>query len=354
MAFRRIVGVGLIVVACAAPVVLTPTAAQTPTADEIQRRISQWESDPVLRQFANAPQVPNTATQSPVTNPPTIPAKTKIAYCYGVNRTDPAWYGSDNPLEGPENDANDLARVATSLNFDTKTRLTPNANSRQLFADIQDAAGKLDANDVLFLSYSGHGDRPQDANGHDAWCLYDREVIGNELAAAWPQFKQGVKVYVVADSCHSGTSIRTLDRMKNPLSLQNSRGLRALANPGSGGVTVRTLSPANHKLAVDRQLPAFKNLWDSTPRAGQSEANTRAAVLLLAACQDEELAGERGGHGLFTSALIQLGNNGRFQGTYRDLISQATDRIADPSQHPNLFQVGAMSINIETDRPFGH
>jgi hypothetical protein len=361
MSSRRVLTIILIAVVCLTPVALTPTAAQDSGgySNEINRRINQWQKDQFLAPFTQGLPAATPSTSPPVsTTPPPGPAGTKLAYCFGVNRTDPAWYGSDNPLTGCENDARNMAALATQARFQTTTFLTTQATSNTLFNSLRDAAGRLQPNDILLLTYSGHGSTVEDQNGDEApntedqtWCLYDRMVIDDELGEAWTWFREGVRIYVVADSCHSGTSIRVIGRARNPLSVRGSRSLGAMANP-TGSVRVRTLTPDAQRAAAARQLPANRQRWRDVPGKDQTEPNIRASVLLFAACEDNELASESAGQGAFTNALLAIVDGGRFEGTYLDLRAKVTARIGDSNQHPKLFQVGAHSVDLATDRPF--
>src|SRR5215467_8561878 len=61
-------------------------------------------------------------------------------------------------------------------------------------ADIKAAAAKLKRNDIFFLTYSGHGGqvpntgRDLEPDGFDeTWCLYDGELIDDELYAVLKQ-----------------------------------------------------------------------------------------------------------------------------------------------------------------------
>jgi hypothetical protein len=45
--------------------------------------------------------------------------------------------------------------------------------------------------------------------------------------------------------------------------------------------------------------------------------------------------------------------NHRITGTYRELIIRVSGRIRDPNQHPKLFQFGALTVDLNSARPFG-
>jgi metacaspase-1 len=73
-------------------------------------------------------------------------------------------------------------------------------DTQPVVADIKTATAKLKPNDIFFLSYSGHGGQvPNTGNdfepdGFDeTWCLYDGELIDDELYTALKQFVKGVR-----------------------------------------------------------------------------------------------------------------------------------------------------------------
>jgi hypothetical protein len=42
----------------------------------------------------------------------------------------------------------------------------------------------------------------------ETWCLYDGQLIDDELYLELSKFAEGVRILVLSDSCHSGTMIR--------------------------------------------------------------------------------------------------------------------------------------------------
>ncbi len=123
----------------------------------------------------------------------------------GLNAVDPKQYsGWDGQLTACEFDANDMQALAKTQGFTKVTkRLTKKATRNRVLADIKSAARKLKQNDIFFLTYSGHGGQvPNTGNdlepdGFDeTWCLYDGELIDDELYAALKQFVKGVRIFV--------------------------------------------------------------------------------------------------------------------------------------------------------------
>ena len=142
-----------------------------------------------------------------------------ISLHIGLNQVDPAHYdGWDGALNACEFDANDMQAIAESRGFETTKLLTAEATADAVIAAIERAAGELAQGDLFLCSYSGHGGQVPDRNGEDeedrsdeTWLAYDRQIIDDELYALWGKFAPGVRVFVLSDSCHSGTVTRNID-----------------------------------------------------------------------------------------------------------------------------------------------
>src|SRR5262245_61722019 len=135
---------------------------------------------------------------------------TGVSLHIGLNAVDPkAYSGWSGKLAACEFDANDMQALAKKRGFTNVTKhLTKSATRNRVLADIKAAAAKLKKNDIFFLTYSGHGGQvPNTGNdfepdGFDeTWCLYDGELIDDELYAALDQFDDGVRIFVLCESC---------------------------------------------------------------------------------------------------------------------------------------------------------
>ena len=87
--------------------------------------------------------------------------------------------------------------------------------TRQAVLDhVLAAAEALRAGDSLWISFAGHGGQVPDLNGDEpdkldeTWCLFDGQLIDDELTLAWSRFRAGVRVLVVTDCCHGGVVTR--------------------------------------------------------------------------------------------------------------------------------------------------
>jgi hypothetical protein len=132
----------------------------------------------------------------------------------GLNEVDPNHYkdGDGNPWKGElaacEADAHAMVDLATGQKFEVRgPLLSKQATSAAVIGEITKVAGELDPGDIFFLTYSGHGgqvtnlnpdDDPEEDDLDETWCLYDRELIDDELFGLLATFKPGVRVVLLS------------------------------------------------------------------------------------------------------------------------------------------------------------
>ena len=146
-----------------------------------------------------------------------------IAVCIGLNKVDRAHYGAEFPLDGCVNDAQDLATLLGAVDGFEKPKVLVDdkATVDAVTHSIIDAADRLKSGDLFVLTIAAHGSQVEDLNGDEAkaepgdildevWLLYDRMWIDDERHVLWRKFKPGVRILVIADTCHSGTSVRNI------------------------------------------------------------------------------------------------------------------------------------------------
>ena len=98
---------------------------------------------------------------------------------------------------------------------ETTVLLTKEATSGRLIKEMLRLARALEAGDLLFLTYSGHGGQMPaegERRGRQAWTRpgvsTSGQLIDNETLQPPRPFKQGVRIVSLSDSCHSGTVLR--------------------------------------------------------------------------------------------------------------------------------------------------
>jgi metacaspase-1 len=268
----------------------------------------------------------------------------------GLNTVDPAAYaGWDGPLSACEFDAKDMAALAKSRGMTPTVLLTKKATRAATLAAMRSAAKALKAGDMFLLTFSGHGGQVPDTNGDEpdrkdeTWCLFDGQLIDDELYFELSRFGAGVRVLVLSDSCHSGTVTRELPPPPPP------PGQRARLMPDSVARRVYAQHQAFYdQLQTDVAAAASKAFVDPDAAlavvgaAAQATAlvgKFKPAVILVSGCQDNQTSLDGDHNGAFTEQLLKVWNHGRFDGSYATLHAQV--RAGMPaSQSPNLFVLG--------------
>ena len=269
-----------------------------------------------------------------------------MALTIGLNAVNPKHYeGWKGELNACEADAGDMADIATAQKFKVQTLLTKRATRSAVLAGMARAAKALKAGDIFLLSYSGHGgqvpDRNSDEPDHqdETWCLYDGELIDDEIYTALGRFKRGVRVLAFADSCHSGSSVKEMFYA----------GRAAATATGAPKVRYRNM-PSPVALRTYR---AHRAMYDKLQKSVKSNAEqtVQASTILISGCQDSQLSQDGDFNGLFTANLLRAWNEGHFRGSYRDL-HRSIRRNMPPDQTPNFFTTGAPSPAFEKQAPF--
>jgi hypothetical protein len=261
----------------------------------------------------------------------------------GVNSIDAAHYGNDGVLFGCENDARAMERIARDQGFETRLLLTRDATRAAVIGGIAEAAGRLQPGDMFLFTIAAHGSFLPDWNGDErqaragdiqdeTFCLFDSQIVDDELFALWSLFRADVRIVVVGDTCHSGTQIRA------PL----ASGRAAESAPEDPAFRVRHL-PVGVSVETFRRNEA-EYRGRSLGIAGIDERvlvsplthEVKATVLGLGACHDEQVALDGPANGAFTSALLRVWDDGRFTGDYRTLRDRIAAEIGSPRQIPSL------------------
>lgn len=260
-----------------------------------------------------------------------------ISIHIGLNKVDPAHYdGWDGALSGCINDANDMLAIAKKKGFASVTLLDEQATAKAVTKAIADAAKRLSAGDILLFTYSGHGGQVRDTN-HDekdrrdeTLCLYDRELVDDELYTLWKKFKKGVRIFMLSDSCHSGS---------------NARGPRP-----SGEFRRRRGMP---RQLADRVYAKHKKLYDDIQKknAGSERARVGASLILISGCMDNQTSADGARNGLFTETLKKVYRNGAFKYGYERLRGEIV-QLMPPDQTPNYYLVGTKNPTFENQKPF--
>lgn len=201
----------------------------------------------------------------------------------GINQVNKqAYYPLSIPdLLACKNDALAMQKLAAKIGYQTSIIEDEQATYSNVSQAIANAAASLNSGDIFFLTYSGHGSQVLDINSDETdgldetWVLYDRPILDDELYELWSKFKPGVRILVMSDSCHSGT------------------------------------------ITKDITLSVERNLLKGIEK--EKGIICQASGILISGCQDKQVSLDGIQNGLFTSKLLEVWNNGLFQGSHRQL-----------------------------------
>lgn len=280
----------------------------------------------------------------------------------GLNSVSPTHYGGwSGDLMACEFDAQDMSEIARSKGMKPTVLMTKDATRARTLEAIRAAAKQLKSGGFFFLTFSGHGGQIPDVTGEEddkkdeTWCLYDGQLIDDELYLELSRFRSGVRILVFSDSCHSGTVTR------EPMPGAEPAGGRSKMMP----LSVGRRTYAEHKTFYDKlQKDVAKESGKSgevidpdtalaelaiNPRLTSIVKKFRPAVILISGCQDNQTSLDGDHNGAFTEQLLRVWNHGAFKGNYARFYATIKSKMP-PYQTPNFFTLGnAVSfVNQET------
>ncbi|MEU2689573.1 caspase family protein [Streptomyces hygroscopicus] len=280
---------------------------------------------------------------------------TGLSVHIGLNQVDPAAYdGWSGELGAGEQDAVDMARLADAAGFDvTDPLLSGAATAETVTATLEAAAARLAEGDILFLSYAGHGGQVPDLN-HDetgdrldeTWVLYDRQLVDDELFELFGKFAKGVRIWLLSDSCHSGT---VAGRLAETLSAQELDRRFRTVEPEEVGRRIRAMPQSVQSAVYRRDRDAYDRIQNT--RTAKDLTRIDASVLKISGCQDNQTSADGIVNGLFTGTLLEVWRDGAFAGSYRGLHREVVRRMP-PDQTPDFVQAGVANPAFVRQRPF--
>jgi hypothetical protein len=216
------------------------------------------------------------------------------ALCIGVDT-------SSHERASAEEDACALAHIAGRQGFRSAVTLLGGAASRSGVREhVRTLADESQPGDLVLITFSGHGGiKACEGGACSTWVLADGSLHDCEMHTMLADFRPGVRVLVISDSCN-------------------------------GGVPTR-----------EGALP---------------EQRVSASVLVLTACQQSHYADAAGMPGHFTTALLETWRsdvhaNAFPTGGYRRLYERTCARMPE-YQKPDYYWVGVRDAAFEAQRPF--
>lgn len=263
----------------------------------------------------------------------------------GLNYVDPNHYTDQqgNPWDGALAacvfDAEDMQSLAQAQGFQTQLLLDENATADAVIGAITQAAQELESGDILLLTYAGHGGQVPDKHGEEdddmdeTWCCYDRQIVDDELYDLWAKFQRGVRIFMLSDSCHSGTVAKDPELQK------------IMASYGTARVLPAEIQAATYR--AHRQF--YDNIQTTLEDGDQIEID--ASIILISGCQDNQTSSDGTENGLFTGTLLKVWDEGAFKGNLLHFQRSILD-LMPWYQSPNYFRAGTPSRAFESQKPF--
>ncbi|MEQ1687224.1 MAG: caspase family protein [Sphingopyxis sp.] len=269
----------------------------------------------------------------------------------GMNRVDPSHYHDENgdPWDGYlsscENDADIMRVIAGQAGFLPHMLLSAEATRDAVIEAIRGHAGNLGAGDTCLISYAGHGGQLADRNGDEVdfldetWCLYDGELLDDELYRLWQEVAPGVRIILVSDSCHSGTIMRKI---------------LGASLPDTGTTdSFSRLMPPSVAIATYR---ANRQFYDDLVQSDE-RGLLGCGVLTLAACKDQQLSSGNAYNGFFTMALNAAWANGATPSGYRPFTLRVDGLVPThirADQTAQLNMIGSCAPDFVNGGIFAH
>lgn len=301
----------------------------------------------------------------------------------GLNVIDINTYGTDGKLENCLNDCDDMAAIASQHGYTSVILKDAAATCARVTAEISRACSQLTSGDTFLVTYAGHGSQIADSLGeetdgmNETWVLYDKQLMDNELFRLWSLFAEGVNIFVISDSCHSGTmmrhfmmKVREQAGLPSKISTMNNMDQRAFLPSDRN----RMLDAIREVKEVQRDAfetgsktrllslafsaeNYFKHKDEYDTRsiiAGKKRADEIAATLIyISGCQDNQTSGDgpAGTNGLFTGKLLEVWNSGNYNGSYKRFHSEILGKMP-ANQSPNYMTLGKNVPTMEERKPF--
>lgn len=234
----------------------------------------------------------------------------------GLDIVDPAFYnGDDGALYSPEANAEKMAEIASDKGFGSvKVMRSEKATKSNFVAAMKRYQEELEGGDLLFLSFAGHGGKilnedveemdPEEGEFDETWCFYDGEFSDDCIYQLLSDFKEDVRIFIISDSCHSGSIIKNPDAKKR-----------------------------------------------EEKRERLERKEIKASIVLLSGAQENELAYDGDPNGQFTTALLKVWDNGNFVGNFKQFHQDIWYEM-EMCQNPNLLMEGKANKAFFEGRPF--
>ncbi len=266
-----------------------------------------------------------------------------ISLHIGLNFIDPSHYGGWNgELNACENDARDMESICSSQGFETTLLLREEATRKNVINQITKASTSLKSGDIFCLTFSAHGGQLPDFNSDEkdlldeTWCLYDGQLIDDELKKLWTSFEDSVKILVISDSCNSGDIIKFYD------------------NDIKESLVYKTKNMPSE--IIQRSYYKNKNFYDEIMKeiSLTDVSNIKASVKLISGSTENGYSYDGPFNSVFTAHLKKIWNCGKYNLNYKQFYRDIKNSIiySGRNQNPQLKNIGKPNANFDNQIPF--
>jgi hypothetical protein len=276
------------------------------------------------------------------------------ALVIGINRVDRNHYdGWDGALKVCEADANKIAAYLKKQKFGSVAKLlTKEATRPNVISALDSLAAKSNPGDLVVVYYSGHGgneipdfnkdeDDPWSDRYDETWCLYDAQLIDDELYYQWKKFKKGVRIVVMSDSCFSGDIAKLVVLAK--------KGPSKAMPKKEGEKTYQKNKKFYNKLVKEldsKELKTFKT---------NKKGKIVASLLQISSSQEFQTSNAETdqfpNNSLFTAVLFKIIKSAKKIKSYEQLIATLKKSMPD-FQMPKEQMLGDLSLKLQLKKPF--
>lgn len=333
----------------------------------------------------------------------------------GVDKVDPKHYGDEFALSSCVNDAEKMQEIAEKIGYDTLLLKNEEATVFNFTSFFRNAIDNLFSGDSLMISFSGHGSQVENVsidsesdNRDETLCFYDRMFIDDEMYALLSQLREGVRVHLVFDSCHSGTVAKKIDVIELESKNYFDKSIESIKSLTGGGGDSNSISESNvltkpisskgilkaiegdkpkfakeakYKTGSDKEIATlFADLFDeenkNIPKSieyfngvyernkmlydtvkniigPKSSQNLECLVTSLSACQDYQATPAGSILSLFTSNINRSWGTSEYQGSYKEFHKSVVENTNRPDVIPAINTYGGSKSEVMLhERPF--
>jgi hypothetical protein len=257
---------------------------------------------------------------------------------------------------GCDRAATQMKAIADKLHYTESVELIDRKATKKAVTDkIAELAGRLTADDILFITLAGHGIRHlatgvPDEKRDQAFLLFDDKLVDDEVYKLLASINVPARVMIVAEACFSGT----LAQETGVVPETDTSGTMAAEAAVAAAQTDVAYRDALVRLQAE-STASLQNLERFQVRAERflvGREPIHANVLLLAAASDENViprpVNTRDGLPPFTSAIVQ---HWEAATDYHDLrrkiagVVARTSRLAEPVLNETLVNGPSFLLN---------